>query len=1253
MLNETILDIKKDILRKAHSYQTWLELIRQVFKGADLFPVAGYKLVLEEAAYVKKAFQYGLVSLADNRRLALVDVELTDTKAIAHNRVELRNLAARLVEGSFNGVLAVFHTPGQPDYRLSLITKTSGFDKDGAFVTHETHHKRYTYLLGPNESCTTVARQLVSLTDNTRPTLDDVVNAFSVERMSDEFFKEYKYNYEKKFLPQVERLAAADSRLFPPQTDNDLTSKEREGVRKKAIRDFTKRLLGRIVFLYFVQKKNWLGAAFSDTNYQLGGDADFLMTLFQEAAQTHPDRFYADHLARLFFDTLNNPNRANDAFRMPSGRAVRVPYLNGGLFDEQDEPDRQLISFPPSFFHQQDRKLADTPNQRGLFDFMNSFNFTIYEDSPDDLTVAVDPEMLGHIFENLLEENREKGAIYTPREVVHFMCQQSLTEYLTRHLTDPEQAPLVRQVVEQKRINGVPHELLDTIDSLLRKVRICDPAIGSGAFPVGLLQEIFAIKEVIRTREGFQTWSPARVKEDIIQRSIYGVDIEAGAVEIARLRFWLSLIVDETRPRPLPNLDFKIMVGDSLVPKFEREIVDIDWNTSDTASNKHLLEEIKKTLNKITQLQRDFFKPQNDEHAVTPDEKKASLATIRRLKINLLVHQLALTKLRYEAANTVSTGQLFAPILSKKELALQRQTAERVTYYESLIRQLNDLDQQPDRPLHFFDWRLDFAEVMNEAVAGKTTGFDIVIANPPYMRVQEIQKSFPREKAYFEADKDLKEVARQAYDLANLFVVLALKKLSHDNTVNCFIFPHKFFNADSATDFREFLLRGQFMDKITHFGANRVFNEADTYVCIALFSRRANEGFYLQKLPYLPDRRTARLSDVLVRLMTNADRYQFVSYEQLRRASKLYGGNQWLFFDGLDGYALFETLYRAGSRRLSDVFEIFVGLQTSNDKLYLLDVERQDDRYLWGRNGLSNRLWQVERAFFKPMLRGRDVQRYAPLQTDNFVFFPYQIISEKAIPVSLEALKDEYPFTYQYVMEQTDIFKDRESGKMRNDKYWYRHGRENNLAKFEKDKILNMQICTNYPNATLDFGNTYHNTMVYSWVMVDSERCNYEYYLAIANSSVLWWFIKQTADTLQGDARRLMPLYLYPFPLPNHVAPAQERAIVRLVRYLLWLNDLANPAVNGSISNKSVAAYLRQVVDGCVCELYVGEEMQAKQLDLLQYVVRDTENAGDAVTPGSINSVYLHWQQPDSEVRNRLKLMTTRSPEVLGRLLNA
>jgi adenine-specific DNA-methyltransferase len=215
----------------------------------------------------------------------------------------------------------------------------------------------------------------------------------------------------------------------------------------------------------------------------------------------------------------------------------------------------------------------------------------VHEAGPEEQTLAVDPEMLGHIFENLLEDNKDKGAFYTPKEIVHYMCQESLTQYLKNYLTREVKGIPSAELEDQLRRflqHGVWAELSPYSGVLLkalRQVKVCDPAIGSGAFPMGILHEIFQAVEHIHDLSPDETesiwelneWEPAEVKLRIIQHSIYGVDIERGAVDIARLRFWLSIIVDEPRPRTLPNLDYKIVVGDSLLGKFNGEVLEIDW----------------------------------------------------------------------------------------------------------------------------------------------------------------------------------------------------------------------------------------------------------------------------------------------------------------------------------------------------------------------------------------------------------------------------------------------------------------------------------------------------------------------------------------------------------------------------------------------------------------------------------------------------------------------------------------------------
>ena len=243
-----------------------------------------------------------------------------------------------------------------------------------------------------------------------------------------------------------------------------------------------------MVFLYFLQRKGWMGvitpASGKDVVWK-GGYADFIHKLFREAK--HQSKFHSKYLTELFYNTLNNENRENFIFlidkKSPFADGVNrsVPYLNGGLFDD-DFPKGNAIDFPEKLFE-------------NLFEFLEQYNFTIDENSPEDHEVGIDPEMLGHIFENLLEDNRDKGAYYTPKEVVHYMSQQSIIEYLNHKLdcTNTD----IENLIKSKEVTAFITANLLKIESLLKKVKVCDPAIGSGAFPMGVLKVIFAALQTL------------------------------------------------------------------------------------------------------------------------------------------------------------------------------------------------------------------------------------------------------------------------------------------------------------------------------------------------------------------------------------------------------------------------------------------------------------------------------------------------------------------------------------------------------------------------------------------------------------------------------------------------------------------------------------------------------------------------------------------------------------------------------------
>ncbi len=640
---------------------------------------------------------------------------------------------------------------------------------------------------------------------------------------------------------------------------------------------------------------------------------------------------------------------------------------------------------------------------------------------------------------------------------------------------------------------------------------------------MGLLQEIYTIKEII-AYELKQPWNASKVKEQIIQHSIYGVDIEKGAVDIARLRFWLSLVVDTVKPKALPNLDYRIVVGNSLLSKFEDQIIEIDWDEDTTKHGifgQQFAEKRKGLLSKISKKQAQYFDPE-------AGGKNQLKQEIRDLKIELLINQLEfLVKVKGTHKKPDGSGKVAKQLMEQYLQTLG---------WKQAIQELKKLQVQEDKDLGYFDWKLDFADVLNKNVAGKA-GFDIVIANPPYLRVQEIARTMPEEKEYLEKKFS---VAKKSYDLANLFFELAVD-LANDQSSNCFIFPHKFFNSSSTEVFREYLWQGKYIDKIVHFGANMVFNDADTYTCIAHFSPRENEGFELRKFEFGEDWKSGLLSLNL----------SPVTYKNLGSASQLYGTNQWIFFKEDFLYKSFAKLYE-DSLQFTDIFEdIFQGIATSNDKLYLISIEYEDAEYFHGKNGLDDVVHLVEKRYFKPILKGKDVQRYSNLQPSLYVFFPYDIENGKAKPVDLDFLKKSFPKTYTYVKAYEQEFKRRERGKAGKMKHWHTYIYPKNLTKFEQVKLSSMEICAKHPNVTLNDHNYYHNTKVYSWVKKKNVEESYEYFLAIANSSLIWWFLINTGDTLQGDARTFKTNYLNPFPLPKEVSEETDSLFKSKVQQIL------------------------------------------------------------------------------------------------------
>ena len=846
----------QSILQARFNQNNWKQFLSEVFSNAQLLSVPEI-LIGINTDVAAQALRLGSVKLNEDgieRHIAVFEITLATGIVLERNRVGLRNLLRKYWR-DIDGAFIVYHRSESPSWRFTYVSELAGFSADGEIVKVKTEPKRYTYVVGERESCKTAAERFSMLASKgNKATLNDVKEAFSVEKLSKSFFDEYKEHYQNfvQFFTGKRLVKNEEKQLTKPHAQLAYIFNGNE----KDVRDFCKKLLGRIVFLYFIQKKGWLGVPNGSEWGQ--GDHHFLTNLFLHCR--NPQLFYQQYLSKLFFDTLNS-QRDGDLIELIEGQFCRIPYLNGGLFEEDDPKHRELI-FEANMF-------------KDLFGFFNQYNFTIYEDDPNDHTVAVDPEMLGHIFENLLEDNKDKGAFYTPKEIVHYMCQESLIEYLTTwfegkgyevyqetfiSIGNAAQTSFIsansgragQGVLEIAQTSLLPSKRIDRIiierllknqltdddnkvvlenarefNDALDAVKICDPAIGSGAFPMGLLHEIFTAKQTIYAFIFGNTTSfdAASTKLNIIQNSIYGVDIERGAVDIARLRFWLSLVVDEDKPKALPNLDFKIVVGNSLISKLGGDVIEIDWQIK---PHKHGLfgaeeaKNVQEILKQLTELQREFFDPTS--------RKKDHTLKIRNLKIELLIEQLNLL--------ISSKGIQTKPSGTSQGIVQQINRYFETISWKKWIEDLQALITRPEETLNFFDWKLNFSEVFNTRIT-ENAGFDIVIGNPPYDVYEGKKKNEIADLLTFDIYDKCKGGKINAYELFLAKTDTLVKK----NGVNCQIFQNSFLADNSSRGVRKHYIENQAIHFIDSFPERddpnkRVFESAKISVCILLTKKK-------------------------------------------------------------------------------------------------------------------------------------------------------------------------------------------------------------------------------------------------------------------------------------------------------------------------------------------------------------------------------------------------------------------------------
>ena len=756
----------KEIIESRYNRQNWQLLLRDIF-GSKIKFWSTPSIVATSSAFAKQALWLGTITLSDEQTIAVYEVELADSVDIERNRRGIRDMLLTTWRNNGNaGAFMFCYRKSESVLRFSYVSEAWKFAEDGSFQKETTDARRFTYLLGEGHRSRTAIQQFERLRDSGL-SLKDLTKAFSVDAVSDMFFDGYKKQYEDIiFYITGKRMVKVankwEERLEGKPCQHIMQQFSRFPNPEKAIRDYVKKLMGRLVFLQFLQKKGWLGVGIHD---EWGsGDSEFIQNLF--ALCDDKDHFIDKVLEPLFND-LNSENEK----KLPQ---YRTPYLNGGLF-EQEFADEMDFPLPEKYM-------------KSLLDFFASYNFTIDENDPDDAEVGVDPEMLGRIFENLLEDNKDKGAFYTPKEIVSYMCRESLIAYLQTGIKDETTKEAIRQFVTTHQVQ---EHLPENTDQLLKDVKICDPAIGSGAFPMGLLKELFLCRIAL---EGISQHQAAEIKKHIIQQNVYGVDIERGAVDIARLRFWLSLIVDEETPQALPNLDFKIMQGNSLLEQYKG--VDLSTMTEKKADDTGMLTFFDDMIDVYRKELRDMLVQYFD---CTDHKEKQSL----RIRIIENVKQQLL-----EQHINVDFGDL----------------------------DLSGNDQ-------FFLWHTWFYDVFSKG------GFDIVIGNPPYgaKTTNEEKTAF---KKIYESAKTIKGVQKGSTDTFSIFIDLGYRSIKFGG-VSIFIVPLSVTASDAMSGLHRLLIDSCDDVYISSYGdrPKRIFESAEQQVSIIRFRKTGTKCINLMSTP--------------------------------------------------------------------------------------------------------------------------------------------------------------------------------------------------------------------------------------------------------------------------------------------------------------------------------------------------------------------------------------------------------------------
>jgi len=1194
--------LQHNILSASYDRATWQEVLKEYF-GVKRLHQNPTPILLTANDIAKSAVELGSFDTVDDRLVGIYEITLKEdaTTKIAINKIGLRNLLRSVYKYDVDGALIVFIHGNK--WRFSYVSEIR--TEEGKI---ETEPKRYTYLFGEGEGCRTASDRFENIKG--KPiSLIDLSDAFSVDTLTKQFYKEL-FDWYQWALSATDGFAVT----YPNDTSTEVDDRK--------IEEHIIRLITRLMFVWFIKQK------------KLVPNELFSMVALKQILKDFDPQskkqgnYYNAILQNLFFATLNKAiderafandgehksrkehygikslfrNPKNDTWFAKTNEEIvnifsSVPFLNGGLFEclDKETDSKGKIMYFDGFSREAGRQQrAFIPNclffdpLKGIIPLLEKYNFTIEENTPTEIEVALDPELLGKVFENLLgaynpetkeTARKQSGSFYTPREIVNYMVDESLIAHLNTKCPKVGEEQIRQLFKPEANSINLDNSTRLAIINELKSAKILDPACGSGAFPMGVLNRMVNLLQKLNDEEAS---TPYQQKLHLIENCIYGVDIQTIAVQISKLRFFISLVCEQTPNAnkadnygitPLPNLETKFVAANTLIglekaftDKLDlgfteiRKLKESLWNirsqhfSARNASVKHelrntdqkLRKEIqtklvdiatKPDLEKMERLQTEIKALQTEKEQYK-GENWVSLLPPQAKQISMFDDHKAPEQQSLQIDKNKEERTRIEKLIKEKQKELEKETAKtKIPGFENEAAQLavwNPYDQNTSS--HFFDadWMFDAKQ-----------GFDVVIGNPPYV---QLQKDGGKLANQLKSQKF--ETFEKTGDIYALFYEKGFQLLFNGG-IHTFITSSQWMKAAYGKSLRKYFLKQNPL-KLILLGPG-VFENAtvDTNILIA------QKGLYKKELKGL----------IVKNKMDFAFNNAFLDMGYVSEAT-------WAIIDSTK-QSIKSKIEEKGKQLKDWDIKINFGIKTGINEVFIIDEIKRDE--------LIN-IHKSADEFIRPLLRGRTINKYHTDWDGDFIIatFPALQIDIEKYPSIKQYLQQFRPKIDQIGEEFVNEQGQKEKTRKKTSNEWFEtQDQIGYVNEFKKEKIVWKRIGSQLRFSFLDneiycLDSTCIATgekVKYLTALLNSKLCNYELF-------------ENAPKTGMGDliisVQALEPLYVY---YPNG---KEEKLIVSLVDRILTAKK-ANPQAN--------TTDLEQQIDNMVYKLYELTYAEVKVID--------------------------------------------------------